>query len=257
MAMPGEKIVFEASGGVQLAGRLDHGAPPIQAAALFAHCFTCTKDVLAASRISGRLAQAGITTLRFDFTGLGHSEGDFANTNFTSNIEDLVAAADHLRARGAPPRLLIGHSLGGAAVIAAAARIPEVVCVATIGAPYDPSHVLRQLGDRREEIERSGEAEVVLSGHAFRIRDQFIRDVSEHNLTRALNDLRRALLVFHSPIDDTVGIDNAARIFQAARHPKSFISLDGADHLLRRKSDAVFVAEVIAAWMSREAGAAI
>jgi putative redox protein len=251
--MPSEKLLFKGGDGVQLAGRLDHAVGPARAMALFAHCFTCTKDVLAASRISARLAQAGISTLRFDFTGLGHSEGDFANTNFTSNIEDLVAAGDHLRNLGTPPTLLIGHSLGGAAVIAAASRMPEVTCIATIGAPYDPSHVLHQFSDRRAEIEAAGEAEVLLSGATFRIREQFIRDVSEHKLMQALNDLKRALLVFHSPIDDTVGIDNAARIFQAARHPKCFISLDDADHLLRRKSDAVFVADVIAAWMGREA----
>jgi len=251
--MPSEKIHFQGSGGTTLAGRLDHAAPPVRATALFAHCFTCTKDVLAASRLCARLADAGISVLRFDFTGLGHSEGDFANTNFTSNIEDLVAAADCLRERATPPSLLIGHSLGGAAVIAAAARIPEARCVATIGAPFDPSHVLHQFAERRAEIEDAGEAEVLLSGATFRIREQFIRDVSEHRLTQALGDLRRALLVFHSPIDDTVGVENAARIFQAARHPKCFISLDDADHLLRRRSDAVFVADVIAAWMWKAA----
>lgn len=248
--MPNDKILFQGSAGVQLAGRLELADPPVRAVALFAHCFTCTKDVLAASRISGCLAEAGISTLRFDFTGLGHSEGDFANTNFSSNIEDLVAAADHLRSRGLAPRLLIGHSLGGAAVIAAAARIPEVMCVATMGAPHDPAHVLHQLGEGRAEIERTGAAEVLLGGSTFRIREQFIRDVSAHNLDRALGALRRTLLIFHSPVDETVGIDNAARIFQAARHPKSFIALDGADHLLRRKADALFVAGVIGAWVT-------
>jgi len=246
--MSGEKIVFDGGDGQRLAGR------PVRAVALFAHCFTCTKDVLAASRISGRLAEAGITTLRFDFTGLGHSEGDFANTNFTSNIEDLVAAADNLRLRGMPPHLLIGHSLGGAAVIAAASSIPDAICVATIGAPFDPSHVLHQFGDHREEIARTGEAEVKLSGYTFRIREQFIRDVSSHNLTQTLAGLRRALLVFHSPVDETVGIDNAGQIFQAARHPKSFISLPDADHLLRRKSDALYVADTILAWATRYIG---
>jgi putative redox protein len=253
--MPAEKLVFDGAAGVRLAARLDHGEAPVRAVALLAHCFTCTKDVLAASRIAGRLAERGVSTLRFDFTGLGHSEGDFANTNFTSNVADLVAGADHLRDRGLPPSLLIGHSLGGAAVIAAAARVPEVACVATIGAPHDPAHVLHQFGDARHKIEQSGEAEVMLSGSTFRIKDQFIRDVSGQNLTAALNDLHRALLVFHSPVDETVGIDNAARIFQAARHPKSFISLDGADHLLRRRSDALYVADVIAAWVARRAAA--
>lgn len=249
--MPAEKITFPGAGGEALAARLDLPAGPPRAFALFAHCFTCTKDVLAAARIAEGLAARGIATLRFDFTGLGHSEGDFANTGFSSNVGDLVAAADHMRATLSAPALLVGHSLGGAAVLAAAARIPEAVAVVTIGAPAEPNHVTKLLDAVRPEIENRGEAEVAIGGYRFRIRKSFLDDIAEHRLEEAIGGLDRALLVCHAPRDETVGIENASQIFLAARHPKSFLSLDDADHLLRRRADALYVAEVIAAWAGR------
>jgi uncharacterized OsmC-like protein/alpha-beta hydrolase superfamily lysophospholipase len=246
-----EKITFPNAQGQQLAARLDSPPGRARAFALFAHCFTCSKDVFAASRISRALAERGFAVLRFDFTGLGASEGEFANTSFSSNMHDLVAAADYLREHHEAPRLLIGHSLGGAAVLAAAERIPEAVAVATIGAPADPGHVAHLLADARAEIEARGEAEVVLGGRAFRVQKQFLEDIAGQRLSDQVSRLKRALLIFHAPRDEVVGIDNAGAIFQAARHPKSFVSLDDADHLLTRREDAVYVAEVLAAWASR------
>jgi alpha-beta hydrolase superfamily lysophospholipase len=249
-----EEFRFTGSSGDSLSALLDmpEGAP--RGFALFAHCFTCGKDIFAAARIAAGLAAHGIAVLRFDFTGLGHSDGEFANTNFSSNVEDLVLAADALRARHAAPSLLVGHSLGGAAVLAAAAKIPEAVAVATIGAPADPAHVAAHFQKARPEIEARGEAEVLLGGRPFRIRRQFLEDISAQNLEAAIRNLRRALLVFHAPRDEIVGIDNASRIFAAAKHPKSFVSLDDADHLLRRRADARYVAEVLAAWAGRYLG---
>lgn len=232
----------------KLAARLDMPDGEVRAFALFAHCFTCGKDIFAVRRISQALTEHGIAVLRFDFTGLGNSEGEFANTNFSSNLDDLVAAADHLREAYQAPKILIGHSLGGAAVLAAASRIPEVLAVATLGAPSDPSHVRALFGDQLSEIEESGEADVQLAGRPFRIKRQFLLDAREHTLTDKIGKLRRALLVMHSPLDATVSIDNAMHIFKAAKHPKSFISLNDADHLLMRKEDAVYAANVIAAW---------
>jgi putative redox protein len=254
MSMRFEKIAFAGAHGAVLAGRLE--LPEIQprAYALFAHCFTCTKDIFAAGRIAEALAGHGIAVLRFDFTGLGASGGDFGHTNFSSNVQDLVKAADFLRGRYAAPKLLIGHSLGGAAVLAAASRIPEAVAVATIGAPADPAHVARLFTDKRAEIEAIGEAEVLLAGRPFRIRKQFLDDIAQQNTAAMLSRLGKALLVFHAPRDGIVGIDNAATIFQAARHPKSFVSLDDADHLLSRRADAVYVADVLAAWATRYIG---
>jgi putative redox protein len=246
-----ENITFPTAGGALGAARLDLPAAEPRACALFAHCFTCSKDVFAASRISRALADCGFAVLRFDFTGLGASEGEFANTNFSSNIEDLVAAADHLRQHRAAPRLLIGHSLGGAAVLAAAERVPEAVAVATIGAPFDPAHVAHLFASAGAEIERRGEAEVVLGGRSFRVKRQFLADIGAHPLGERIARLDKALMVFHAPRDETVGIDNAGHIFTAARHPKSFVSLDDADHLLSRRTDAVYVAEVLAAWAGR------
>jgi putative redox protein len=251
MGVESEKLTFTGAGGEQLAARYDRPAGPVKAVALFAHCFTCTKDIFAASRIAGALAASGIAVLRFDFTGLGHSEGEFANTTFSSNVDDLVAAADHLRATREAPKLLIGHSLGGAAVLAAAARVPEAVAVATIGAPAEPAHVQHLFQEARPEIEARGEAEVLLAGRPFRIKRQFLEDIEKARLEEAVSKLRKALLVFHAPQDATVGIDNAARIFAAAKHPKSFVSLDDADHLLTRRKDAVYVAEVLSSWASR------
>lgn len=251
MAIQSEKLSFTGASGETLAARLDRPAGEARATALFAHCFTCSKDIFAAARIAGALAEAGIAVLRFDFTGLGHSEGEFANTNFSSNVADLVRAADVLREGGQAPSLLIGHSLGGAAVLAAAGQVPEATAVATIGAPADPAHVAHLFQEARPEIEARGEAEVLLAGRPFRIRKQFLEDIAGQNLEAAVGTLRRALLVFHAPRDETVGIENAGRIFAAARHPKSFVSLDDADHLLTRKADAVYVAQVLAAWAER------
>lgn len=249
-------IRFPGALGAQLAARLELPATPPLAYALFAHCFTCSKDTLAASRIAGALTAHGIAVLRFDFTGLGGSEGDFANTNFSSNIADLVAAAGWLRLTHEAPKILIGHSLGGAAILAAAGEIPEAVAVATIAAPYDPGHIRQLLSPAIPEIEAAGEAEVNLAGRKFRIKKQFLQDIASRANHDAIASLRKALLIFHSPRDTTVSIDNAAQIFMAAKHPKSFISLDDADHLLTRKEDAHYVAAVLAAWASRYLGAA-
>ncbi len=245
-----EKIEFVGSQG-NLAARLDFPAEEPLAFALFAHCFTCGKDLVGAPKLARALARMGIAVLRFDFTGLGHSEGEFANTNFSSNIEDLVAAANYLRREHRAPSLLVGHSLGGAAVLAAAGRIPEARAVATLGAPGDPSHVKRLFADRAQEIEQAGEALVELAGRRFRIRGQFLEDLSAHKLRDAIASLRKALLVMHAPMDSVVGIDNASEIFLAAKHPKSFVSLDDADHLLTRRSDAEYAAGVLVAWARR------
>jgi len=248
------KVQFPGSLGAQLAARLD--APPGKpiAYALFAHCFTCSKDSLAASRIGAALTARGIAVLRFDFTGLGSSDGDFANTNFSSNVADLVAAAAWMREKHEAPKLLIGHSLGGAAVLAAAAEIPEAVAVATIGAPFEPAHVKGLLAPALPAIDAAGEAEVDLAGRKFRIRKQFLEDIAGRNNRNSIANLRKALLIFHSPRDATVNIDNAAQIFLAAKHPKSFVSLDDADHLLTRREDAAYVAAVLSAWASRYLG---
>jgi len=251
------KVQFPGSLGAQLAARLD--APPGKpiAYALFAHCFTCSKDTLAASRIGAALTARGIAVLRFDFTGLGSSDGDFANTNFSSNVADLVAAAAWMREKHEAPKLLIGHSLGGAAVLTAAAEIPEAVAVATIGAPFEPAHVKGLLAPAVPAIEAAGEAEVELAGRKFRIRKQFLEDIASRNNRESIAGLRKALLIFHSPRDTTVNIDNAAQIFMAAKHPKSFVSLDDADHLLTRREDAAYVAAVLSAWASRYLGESV
>jgi len=249
--MRSERFDFPNRKGEQLAATLDLPLGVPQAYALFAHCFTCGRNILAAKRIAERLAENGIAVLRFDFTGLGSSEGEFANTDFSSNVDDLVAAADYLRATRSAPAILIGHSLGGAALLAAARRIPDARAVVTIAAPSDPGHVLGLFENRVEEIRARGEVEVTLAGRPFRIRREFLDDVAERKLNDHIADLRKALLVFHSPTDATVGIENASQIFAAARHPKSFVSLAGADHLLSKKSDAAYVANVVAAWAQR------
>lgn len=246
-----EKLTFEGASGAQLAARLDLPEGPHLATALFAHCFTCGKDIAAARRIAGRLAAMGIAVLRFDFTGLGHSEGEFAHTTFSSNVGDLVAAAEHLAKRGFAPGLLIGHSLGGAAVLRAAARIASVRAVVTIGAPFEPGHVTHVFGQALEAIDADGSAEVTLAGRSFRIGRDFVTDVRGEALGPAIAGLKRALLVLHAPLDEIVGIDNATRIFMAAKHPKSFVTLDDADHMLSRPADAEYAAEVIAAWAAR------
>ena len=245
------QVTFKGVQGDELAARLDLPKGSVRAYALFAHCFTCSKDVFAASRISRALAARGIAVLRFDFTGLGGSDGDFANTNFSSNVQDLIAAADFLRGEYEAPALLVGHSLGGAAVLAAARHVPEARAVATIAAPSSAEHVKAHLTDSIAEIEQKGEAEVILGGRPFRIRKQFLDDIEGHTLANEIAHLKKALIVFHAPLDEIVSIDNATDIFVAAKHPKSFVSLDDADHLLTRKKDAVYVANVLSAWASR------
>lgn len=250
MAIASEKVSFTGSQGGSLAARLDLPPAP-KAFALFAHCFTCSKESAAATRVSRALAAQGIATLRFDFTGLGGSDGEFANTGFSSNVADLVAAAGYLRREHQAPSLLVGHSLGGAAVLAAAARIDEVKAVATLNAPFDPAHVEHLFGEETQAIEAEGEREVCLAGRPFRVRKEFLEDVREAELAPKIRDLSRALLVLHAPTDDLVSIESARRIFETARHPKSFVALDGADHLLSRRSDAEYAATVLSAWASR------
>lgn len=249
-----QRATFVGAQGQELAARLDLPSGTVRGYALFAHCFTCTKDILAAKRIAQGLARHGIGVLRFDFTGLGHSEGEFANTNFSSNVADLKSAADYLRQSFAAPSILIGHSLGGAAVLAVADEIPEVQAVATIGAPSDVGHVLAQFSSHVDEINDNGEAVVALAGRNFTIRREFIEDATRQKLEEKVGKLGRALLVMHSPIDQTVSVDNASQIFKAAKHPKSFVSLDKADHLLSREADARYVADIIAAWAGRFVG---
>ena len=244
------KIEFPGANDGNLAARLDLPVKPL-AFALFAHCFTCGKDIFAASQIAKALTARGIAVLRFDFTGIGASEGEFANTNFSSNIQDLIAAADYLRKNHAAPSLLIGHSLGGAAVLTAAPHVPEATAVVTIGAPASAAHVTHNFAADLAEINEKGTAKVTLSGRSFTITKQFLDDVAEQNVLAGLAKLKKALLVCHAPRDEYVGIDNATQIFAAARHPKSFLSLDSADHLLRKQADAIYVADVIAAWASR------
>ena len=255
--MPTERFQFTGEGGHQLAAALDLPDREPTAYALFAHCFTCGKDVLAAKRIATALAAKGIAVLRFDFTGLGSSEGDFANSTFSSNVADLVHAADHLRETRKAPAILIGHSLGGAAILAAAGRIPDANAVVTIAAPSDPIHVTGFFKDRIEDIRTQGHAEVSLAGRPFRIKREFLDDIAEHSLMTHVTQLHKALLVMHSPTDDTVSVDNATRIFVAAKHPKSFVSLSGADHLLSARRDSAYVADVIAAWVTRYIEAAV
>lgn len=222
----------------------------VQAYALFAHCFTCGKDTAAASRISRALTRDGIAVLRFDFTGLGNSDGDFANTNFSSNVQDLVAAAEFLAGDFEAPQLLIGHSLGGAAVLAAAASLNSVKAVVTIGAPHAAEHVVHNFGASLDDIRQKGEADVDLAGRTFKIKKQFVDDLESFQLAD-LGKLRKALLVMHSPLDATVGISEAELIYKAAKHPKSFVSLDDADHLLTKKADSEYAATIIAGWASR------
>jgi uncharacterized OsmC-like protein/alpha-beta hydrolase superfamily lysophospholipase len=249
--VPSERFDFSNAAGERMAALLDSPIEPPRAYALFAHCFTCGKDIRAAKRIAEALTALGIAVLRFDFTGLGSSEGEFANTTFSSNVADLIAAADALRRTRRAPAILIGHSLGGAAVLAAAGDVAEARAVVTIAAPCDPAHVVGLFKDRVGEIETAGGIDVNLAGRAFRISRAFIDDVGQQKLRDRIGALHKALLVFHSPTDDIVGIENATFIFTAAKHPKSFVSLAGADHLLSRRSDATYVANVIRAWAER------
>ncbi len=250
--MPSQKINFQNKNGETLAARLE--LPVNQhphTFALFAHCFTCNKNLTAVRNISRALNQEGIAVLRFDFTGLGESEGDFADTNFSSNVEDLIEAADFLKNNYEAPEILIGHSLGGAAVICAATQMPELKAVATIGAPYNPGHVSHLISGAIEELNEKGIAEVSIGGRPFTVKKQFLDDIQNQDLNEKVNRLGKSLLVLHSPQDRTVEVENAARLYKAARHPKSFVSLDGADHLLSNKDDSYYVGDVIAAWAKR------
>lgn len=255
--MASEKFEFPGHDGQILNARLDLPNGKVEACALFAHCFTCSKDIPAARRISERLAAQGIAVLRFDFTGLGHSKGEFANTNFSTNVADLHAASQALAARGLPPQLLIGHSLGGSAVLKAAPDISSLRAVVTIGAPADPAHVAHHFSEQVNEIHQSGRAHVQLAGRTFEITRQFLEDISASRLESAVSRLHTALLVLHAPNDLTVGIDNAAQIFGMAKHPKSFVSLDNADHLISKAGDAEYVAELVAAWARRYLGVSL
>lgn len=247
-----KKLEFENAEGFKLAARID--LPESQnptAYALFAHCFTCTKNIKAAHYISRAMTAAGLAVMRFDFTGLGESEGDFSDTNFSSNVDDLVAAANFLGTHYKAPVLMVGHSLGGAAVIKASLELPSVKAVVSIAAPADPGHVRLALGQTTQTIQEAGRAEVELVGRRFTIKKQFLDDLQFANLQTTLAQLNRALLILHSPLDKTVGIENAGEIFRAARHPKSFISLDKADHLLSDPVDSKYAGNLIAAWASR------
>ncbi|WP_323772032.1 bifunctional alpha/beta hydrolase/OsmC family protein [Antarctobacter sp.] len=249
--MPTERISFPGHAGDKLAARLDLPDSPPIATALFAHCFTCGKDIAAARRIAQRLSAMGIAVLRFDFTGLGHSCGEFANTTFRSNVGDLEAAAAYLDSRGMAPDLLIGHSLGGAAVLRAAPHIASARAVVTIGAPFDPGHVTHNFADALDKITTDGKAQVDLGGRPFTIGRDFVEDVQAQELEPIIGAMKKALLVLHAPRDAVVDISNATRIFTAAKHPKSFVTLDDADHLISAPEDAEYVAEVIAAWADR------
>ena len=249
--MPTEQITFPGHSGETLAARLDLPTGPVLATALFAHCFTCGKDIPAARRIAARLAAMGIAVLRFDFTGLGHSQGEFANTTFTSNVDDLIAACQYLTERGMAPDMLIGHSLGGAAVLKAASQMDGIKAVVTLGAPFDPEHVTHNFSDALPEIIEKGVAQVNLGGRPFQIGREFVEDVAAGQLTPAISSMKAALLVMHAPRDEIVSIDNASQIFLAAKHPKSFVTLDDANHLITRGADAEYAADVITAWVGR------
>ncbi len=250
--MPSKKVEFTGALGDSLAAKMDLPEDEnIKAYALFAHCFTCSKDLRAVGNITRQLVEVGIATLRFDFTGLGESAGDFADTNFSSNIDDLIAACRFMEQEYQAPSILIGHSLGGAAVLQAANHMDSVKAVATIGAPAEPEHVKHNFAVNLEEIEEKGQAQVTLAGRPFTIKKQFLDDLEETKMRNYIKSLNRALIIFHSPIDNTVGIENATKIFVNAKHPKSFISLDKADHLLREQEDSEFVGKVLGTWAEK------
>jgi len=252
--MQTEEVAFTNRRGQRIAARLDRPDGAARACALFAHCFTCDKTSKAAVRISRALAGLGLAVLRFDFTGLGESEGELSG--FSADVQDLIDAAGYMAGRDMAPALLVGHSLGGAAALAAAGDIASVKAVAVIGAPASPAHVLKLFGADLAAVERDGAAEVRIGGRPFTVRRDFVDDARMQDLTARIGALHRALLVLHSPIDNVVGVENATEIFLAARHSKSFVSLDTADHLLTRNADADYAADVIAAWASRYVGAA-
>ena len=247
-----KKVTFKNKHGFEISGRMDLPADrePL-AYSLFAHCFTCTKNLKAVAHICRALTDRGIAVLRFDFTGLGDSEGDFSETNFSSNIEDLLAAADFMKEKFEPPGILIGHSLGGAAVLHAASRIESARAVVTIGAPADPAHLKESLKDSRKKIEKEGQAKIAIGGKSFTVKKQFLDDLESIQMQKTIRNLKKPLLIFHSPMDEIVDPENAAIIFKTAFHPKSFISLDKADHLLSNESDAIYVGSVIAAWADK------
>jgi putative redox protein len=253
--MSTQKLSFENPAGQRLAARLDMPVDGQAVAfALFAHCFTCSKDLKAVRNVGRAMAAEGIAVLSFDFTGLGGSEGEFSETGFMSNVDDLVAAADYMERTLSAPAILVGHSLGGAAVLRAAERIPSASAVATIGAPSSPGHLLRHLAPKLDEIEREGAAEVELAGRSIRVGRKLIDDLTDTSMSSSIAKLGRALLVFHSPVDEVVGIENATEIFVTARHPKSFVSLDTADHLLSERRDSSYVGSVIANWARKYIG---
>ena len=247
--MKNKSVEFKGALGETLSGRIDISEQEeVKGYAIFAHCFTCSKNLKVVGHITTALAKNGITTLRFDFTGLGNSQGDFANTNFSSNVEDLVAAAEFMEQEYDAPRMLVGHSLGGAAVIHAATQIDSVKAVATIGAPADPKHVKENFSMNIDEIEQTGEAEVTLAGRKFKIKKQFLDDLKSTTMEDKIENLNRTLLILHAPLDKTVGIDNAARLYQKAKHPKSFISLHQANHLLSDTTYSKYTGDLIAQW---------
>ena len=249
--MQKKNVTFENSAGEKLVGILDLPLAKPRAYALFAHCFTCSKNLRAATNISRALTDAGFAVLRFDFTGLGQSEGEFADSNFSSNVDDLLVAADFLDEHYEAPALLLGHSLGGTAVLQAAHDIPSAVAVATIGSPADPAHVGHLFAPATEALERDGVAEVNLGGRPFTVKQQFLEDIRKHPMPESLGSLRKAIMILHAPLDDTVELDNASKLFTAAKHPKSFVSLDKADHLMSRTEDSRYAGEVIASWAVR------
>lgn len=251
MPLNRKKVRFKSSKGIELAGIVDYPSASPHGFVMLAHCFTCTKDLAAESRIAKALVVAGWAVLRLDFAGLGESEGTFSDTNFSSNVSDLIAAAQYLEKEHEAPSIMIGHSLGGTATLAAAPSIPSVRAVVTIGSPFDPAHVTKQFKKYIDEIQEKGEAEVDLAGRKFLIKQQFLNDLVKHDLADQVRNLRKSLLVFHAPQDKTVSIDEAAKIYQHAKHPKSFVSLDTANHLLTNKEDAEYVGHTIAAWAAR------
>ncbi len=250
--MPSEKVTFSGAFGDALSGKLDWPDGEVRAWVLFAHGFSIGKDLKPIRTISKTLVDEGFGMMRFDFTGLGQSEGDFSDTNFSSNVADLLAAAQYLADNKAAPSVVIGHSFGGTAALKASDEIEGCKAVATIGSPCDTTHIVHQFADQLEEIEVNGEAQVMLAGRPFIIKEQFLSDIGNQDIAAEIADLGLALMIFHSPQDSVVGIDNASHIYTKARHPKSFVSLDGADHLLlKNPADAAYVARVLAAWAKR------
>jgi putative redox protein len=249
--MQSQRVVFENQAGHTLSGILDLPAGRPVAYALFAHCFTCSKNLKAAGGIARALNDTGIAVLRFDFTGLGQSEGDFSDTNFSSNVDDLLAAVSYLDREHEPPAILVGHSLGGTAVLQAAPRVDSAVAVATIGSPSEPAHVAKMFSGSEDTLRERGEATINLGGRPFLMKQQFLDDLEAQHIGSTVSSLRKALLIMHAPLDDVVEIDNASALFMAAKHPKSFVSLDSADHLLSHTADSRYAGDVLAAWASR------